>query len=316
MTAERNRAIEDRAIAWHVRLRAADVSTWEAFEFWLGEDSRHLAAFNDVAALDPDIDDALGSARPLLSLVANENMPPYRASRRWWIGGASAAVAAALIAIFVGPGIVAGSRYEIATTAGQQRNINLGDGTQIALNGSTRITLDHNDKRFAALNSGEATFSVRHDPNNPFALDVGGVKVRDTGTVFNVVRASEGVTVEVKAGSVVYDTDKEAVPVKAGQALNAAKGSTKIIVTPTRLESIATWREGRLDYDMQSFTTIARDVTRNLGTPIIVDPALAERRFSGTITLERNQPRFFARLGALLGVKVKRDGAAWRMSVR
>jgi transmembrane sensor len=316
VTADEDRAIDDRAIGWHVRLRAADVSTWEAFEVWLGKDSRHLAAFEGVAALDPDIDDALGSPQPRLSLVANGTMPAHRASRRWWIGGASAAVAAALIAIIAGPGIFAGSRYQIATTAGQHLNIDLGDGSQIAMNGATRITLDRNDKRFAALDSGEATFSIRHDPTHPFAVDVGGVKVRDTGTVFNVVRKPEGVTVEVRAGSVVYDADKEAVPVKAGQALNAATGSTKIIVTPKRPESIATWREGRLDYDMEPFTTIASDVSRNLGTPVIVDPALAQRRFSGTITLERNHPRFFARLAALLGVKVKRDGAAWRMSVR
>ncbi len=314
MTAEQDRAIEHMAIGWHLRLREADGAAWEAFELWLGQDSRHVAAYKAVAALDPDIDDALRSTKPTLVPVANENDPPARSSRRWWIGGASTAAAAAMIAVTFGSNLTTSSRYVIATTAGQQRSVDLGDGTQIALNGGTRITLDRNDRRFAALDSGEATFSVRHDPAHPFALDVGGVMVRDTGTVFNVVRAPDGVTVEVRAGSVVYDAEKEAVPVKAGQSLNAATGSTKIIVTPKRADSIATWREGRLDYDMQPLTTIARDVARNLGTPVTVDPALADKRFSGTITLERNHPRFFARLGALLGVAVKRDGAAWRMS--
>lgn len=314
MTADQNRIIEDRAIGWHVRLQAADVATWEAFEVWLGEDQRHRTAYSSVASLDTDIENALRARRSPLSLVANDDMPPPRTFRRWSIAGASAAAAATLIVITSGPGIFPGSRYEIVTAAGQQRHIDLGDGTQIALNGATRITLDHNDKRYAALDAGEATFSVRHDPVHPFGLDVGGVKVLDTGTVFNVVRAAEGVTVEVREGSVVYDADKDAVPLKAGQALNATTGSNKIIIMPKRPETIATWREGRLDYELQPFTVIARDVERNLGTPVTVDPALAERRFSGTITLERNHPKFFARLGALLGVTMKRDGAAWRMS--
>ena len=309
------RAIDDTAICWHVRLRDADMSSWEAFEAWLAEDPRHLAVYRSVSALDADIDQALAPLASHLSLVANENARP-RVARGRWIGGSAVAAAAAIIAFIAAPTFTQSSRYQIVTGPGQQRNIELDDGTQVALNGATKIALDHNDKRFAALDSGEATFSVYHDRAHPFVLDVAGVRVRDTGTVFNVIRAPEGVTVDVSTGSVVYDIDKEAVPVKAGQSLNAATGSTKIVVTPKRTESIATWREGRLDYDMQSFEIIARDVSRNLGTPVTVDPALLERRFSGTITVDRNHSRFFARLGALLGIKVRRDGPAWRMSVR
>lgn len=316
MTAEQDRTIDDMAIDWHVRLRDATASAWEAFESWLGEDPRHLVAYLAIADLDHDIDAALRSATPRLSLVESDDATDHGSLRRWWMGGALAAIAATLIAVISVHGLTESSRYLIATKSGQQRTIDLGDGSEIALNGATRLTLDHKDRRFAALESGEATFSILHDPDHPFALDVAGVRVRDTGTVFNVVRAVEGVTVEVRSGSVVYDDERQAVPVVAGQALNAATGSNTIIVVPKRPESIATWREGRLDYDMQPLTIIARDVTRNLGTPVIVDPDLAERRFSGTIVLERNQPRFFARLGALLGVHVKRDGAAWRMSAR
>lgn len=315
MTADHMRAIEDSAIHWHVRLRDANVSEWEAFEAWLSESPEHLVAYTSVSVLDDDVDAALLPRSSHLALVANEDTRP-RAGRRWWIAGGSVAAGALLTFLTVPTFMSSSSQYEIATAPGQQRSINFGDGTQITLNGATKLRLDRNDKRFAALDAGEATFSVRHDASHPFVLDVAGVRVRDTGTVFNVVRAPEGVTVEVSAGSVVYDVDKEAVPVKAGQALNAPTGSTKIVVTPKRPESIATWREGRLDYDMQTFPTIARDLSRNLGTTVVVDPALTEKRFSGTITLERDHPRFFARLGALLGVKVRRDGTAWRMSVR
>lgn len=316
MTADTKDGIEDAAIDWHIRCRDADSATWEAFTRWLGEDVRHLAAYDAIVALDLDIEEALMARAPSLTLVSNENAYDARSPRRWWIGGALAASAAALVAILAGPNLRASSRYEIATAPGQTRTIAMGDGTQITLNGATRMTFDRRDKRFAALESGEAVFIVRHDPAHPFALDLGAVRVSDVGTVFNVVRESAGTTVEVREGSVLYDVVNEAIPVKAGQSLRATTASSRIVVTSKRPESIATWREGRLDYGMESFAVIARDLSRNLGTSVIVDPALAERRFSGTIALDRNHKRLFARLGALLGVTIRQDGASWRMSVR
>ncbi len=313
MTITEQKEREKSAIKWHVLLRIAGAAEWEAFEAWLNADQRNLAAYEAVAALDQVLDIALvGPAEPAVS-ASNENERTASRSRRWWIGGGLAAGVAAGI-VFLGlPRGTHTSRYDIATAAGEQRALDLGDGTRIVLNGDSRVALDRSNPRFAALEKGEATFKVRHDPANPFTLELGQVRVRDTGTVFNVIREANGDTVEVQSGSIVYDTNTDSVPVKAGQSLRTV-GTSSIVVSPKRPEDIASWQEGRLEYDMQTFADIAKDLTRNLGAPVMADPALAERRFTGTIMLDRDHRRFFARLAVLLGIQVKRDGASWRMS--
>jgi transmembrane sensor len=319
VTTEQDRTIEDATIAWYLRLRDADVETWEAFTVWLEADHKHRSAFtavNDMMrSLDREVDEGLRAIGSSLSVAENDNKS-RRLTTRWrWIGS-SLVAAAAIVVIVATPSFHTESHFQIVTAPGEQRLIKLDGGTLVALNGATRMTLDHGNPRFAALETGEAAFIVRHDAAAPFLLEIGEVKVRDTGTIFNVIREPDGLTISVREGSVLYNPDGDAVPVKAGESLRAATGTSDIVVSQMRPDAVASWREGRLNYDMQPFASIARDLSRNLGVPVLVDPALSGRRFSGTIMIDRNRKRFFNRLGALLGVTMRQDGASWRMSAR
>ncbi|MDT9096625.1 FecR family protein, partial [Escherichia coli] len=89
----------------------------------------------------------------------------------------------------------------VETAAGQRRVLTLGDGTRIEMSGGTRLTLDHHDNRIAALDRGQALFTVRHDAAHPFTLTAGGVAVRDLGTVFDVARDGSRLAVQVASGS-------------------------------------------------------------------------------------------------------------------
>ena len=184
------------AIGWALRLPTADADAWRDFTAWLERSPANLAAYQRVAEADGQLEVAMSRAG---ELEAPRAPGPRRTGL--WVGGAMAAAAAVALVVLVPP-----SRepdfYAIETVAGVHQSVSLRDGSEIAINGDSRITLDRNDRRFARLESGEALFTVATDPDEPFRVEAGGAEIRNIGTVFGV-RAEPGeVAVAVAEGAV------------------------------------------------------------------------------------------------------------------
>jgi transmembrane sensor len=314
-------AIEEQAIAWHLKLRDADADAnagvWDEFMMWLDADSRHNQVYDRVLVAEQDIDAALPALPVVVAVAANENDDGGKGGRWRWMGaGAGLAAAAAIAVFFSGTGRSHPEPYEIATGLGQQRIVTLAGGSQIALNGSSTVVLDHRNPRLAELRSGEASFTVIHDDKAPFTVSVGNRRIEDVGTVFNVVADGKAVTVDVKEGSVRYTSGANAVSLMRGQSLTETGGGDPIILSNRPVSAIASWQTGRLEYEMQSLGTVARDISRYLGVPITLDASLAGKQFSGTIQIDRDRTRFFARLGRLLGVKARPNDNGWTLSAQ
>ena len=215
MTAERRLALREEAIMWHVRIAEGDADDWEAFVDWLDADPAHVAAYDEVEAADHEVGPAVLAACPSTSagaaVAANDDGPASFARRRWL----SVAVAAVLaLGVIFGTGVLPRSEpYLVATAAGETRTVTLPSGDRIALNGDTRITLDRKNPRFASLERGEAAFTVKHDPSDPFVLHIGQDRIEDVGTVFNVLHEKGRTRVDVAEGAVLYNPDHEAVTV-------------------------------------------------------------------------------------------------------
>ena len=313
MIADRDESLRAEAIRWHVRIADGSAEDWEAFTAWLGADAAHADAYEAIEAADGEAGPALLETLPAVRHAANDDVPGT--SRRWWWGGGLAASLA--LALTFGPGLVRqGDPYAVATAAGQTRTIALESGDRIALNGDSSITLDHHNPRFAKLERGEAVFMIRHDPAAPFMLQVGDERIQDVGTVFNVVRDEEGVRVAVAEGMVLYNPDREAVRLAAGETLHDPAGDGTMVRSRVDPASVGAWRTGRLNYRATPLTVVAADLTRAVGEKVSLDAELATQPFTGTITLDPNRPRLFQDLGILLGARATHTPAGWRLVAR
>src|SRR5579862_8033647 len=248
MGSDTENSLQTRAIEWHIRLRHGDDAVWDAFADWLAQDPRHRETYEALEQTDLAIE-------PLLRQVVfpeamhDADRPadiPVSRSRRWWLAGGALAATIAAVAVFLPQ--LASSRYEVTTGPGQRQTVALDATTQVILNGSTRMTFDRKNPRFAALASGEALFRIQHDNAQPFTLEIGNNRIQDVGTVFNVVRNSSQVRVAVAEGNVIYSTQAQAVPLGAGQALLAQSDSATLHVTATPITSVGAWQNGRLVY--------------------------------------------------------------------
>ena len=293
----------DEAIGWALRLRTADADAWRGFTTWLERSPANLAAYERVADADDRLADAIGRA--------GELEPPRAVSQRrtgLWVGGAMAAAAAVALVVLVPP-----SRqpdfYAIETVAGVHQSVNLPDGSEIAINGDTRLTLDRNDRRFARLESGEALFTVASDPDEPFRVEARGTEIRNIGTVFGV-RAEPGeVAVEVAEGAVRFDAAGQSTRLSAGE--RATYNGSTMVRGSTDVAGVGGWRDGQLSFVSAPMSEVARDIERASGIAVSADPAVARRRFSGNILIDDDRATFRRRLGALLGVDVQLVGDRW-----
>lgn len=298
----------EEAIGWTIRLREARAGEWEEFAGWLEADPEHLRAYEEVALADADA----AALLPLRPRPAPDPQPweTHRApvGRRLVIGGAAAA--AAIAATFGYVSLVAPRDvYAIETGPGQRRTVALDGGTNIELNGATRILLDRKDARFARLERGEAWFEVVHQADDPFRVEAGPAVVRNVGTKFNVLHEGETIAVEVAEGAVLFSSDGEEVGLSAGATAQREPGR----VTTGRREAAAIggWRGGQLNYASASYAQIARDLSRSSGVDVRASPEVATRRFSGVIAVDPDREVMRRRLAALLEVDVRLAGQGW-----
>ncbi|MET0372131.1 MAG: FecR domain-containing protein [Sphingobium sp.] len=302
--------VDDQALDWVIRTRDPEFADWEGLTAWLEAAPDNAAAYDMLMAADADLPALLPSDPVIVPTPANDRAdrpgrPGWR-SLRWFGGGAIAAALVGAIAL----GVTARSDiYSVTTRPGETRTIALDDGTRVDLNGGTTMRFDRNDARFAALDKGEAAFTVRHDADNPFRVTVGETVFEDAGTVFNIVHTGDATRIGVSEGLVIYNPEAEAISLPAGRALS--EDGSGLRVTEVSHDAVASWRGGRLVYAGAPVAQISQDISRSIGVEIRTTPGAASTRFTGTIMLTRDPARFFASAAPLMGLSAVRQGSGW-----
>ncbi|MBV2147191.1 FecR domain-containing protein [Sphingobium sp. AS12] len=298
--------MQEEALGWVIRTRDPDFVDWEAFTLWLEGDPARADAYDALMAADTELDMIIPPEPVAMPVAANDPGEPQRRTWRWVGGGA---IAAALVAAISVGMMTRADIYTVTTRPGETRIIALEDGTQIDVNGGTTLRLDRNDTRFAALDSGEAAFTVRHDEANPFRVTVGDAVFEDAGTVFNIVHTRDATRIGVSEGKVIYNPEAQAISLPAGRALaDDAQGLRVMDVAPA---AVASWRQGRLVYANAAVSEISQDIARSLGVKLNATPGARAMRFTGTIRLDKDPARFFVGAAPLMGLSAIRTGDGW-----
>jgi transmembrane sensor len=299
---EDRQIMESAALDWIIRLRDPDFDDWEAFHGWLAADPAHAEAYHRLAAAEEDMTELLAAAPP---------PEPRRRSWRVWLRGAIAASLVAMIAFHIHQGT---DTYLVDTPAGVRRTVALPDGSQISLNGDTRLWLNRVDHRYANVERGEAAFNIVANSQAPFMVQIGDATLVDTGTRFNVRRRGKITAVEVAEGTVVFNPRSSAVRLDAGRTLRAIDGDGLLALGHVARHAVAGWKDGRLFYHGQTMEEVADDLARWSGQAVTVDPRVADQRFSGVLRLAEGED--MVRLAPLLDVDVRRSGQQWVLAPR
>jgi transmembrane sensor len=305
--------IRQQAIEWALASQEADFAGWDGLARWLEADPRHNDAYDAAVAAGDIIPDLAAIAAPPLPLAANDedravSRPP---SRRGWIVGALAASVLAIIAVPAWQ--MRPQPYSVATAIGERETVMLADGSRILLNGGTRIALDRQNPRFARLEQGEALFEVRHDARDPFVVEAGDVRLVDAGTAFNVVQAGGALDVAVSEGVVIVNPQQENVRLPAGRRARVDGRTEQITVSDIAPDEVAGWRTGQLSFADTRLSDVAAALERGVGTKVSVDPAIAERPFSGVVQIGGRGAGSIAAIAPVLGTRAVRRDDGWEL---
>lgn len=312
MKRHRNRAsdtTEAEAAVWLARLQSntRTEETDRAFHSWLKRDA-HRAAFEKASEIWDILPGAVNCALP-----AEPGRPRFRRFLSLAFVVASAGVAAFLIGYFWTAPLPV---YE--TQVGQQQSVTLEDGTRIALNTNSSVTVNYAaHTREVRLDRGEAMFEVSKDASRPFIVSSEDKQIRALGTRFVVREDPQRMAVTLLEGSVEVSrlADDKPIPVAVlvpGERITLVGKGGAMLDRPA-LDVLTAWRGGQVIFDDVMLVDAANEFNRYVTEPwVVMDPAVAALRISGVFST-RDPGDFAATIADLHGLHVERRGKEIRV---
>lgn len=159
-----------------------------------------LSATPAPPALEDRRDGATVQEHPPLHTAPLLPRTAPRSSRRWRLA-AALVILAMSAGIGLWFGLLASPTY--ATGLGEQRSIQLDDGSTLELNTRSKVAVHFcAHERDITLVAGQALFHVAKDPLRPFVVTSGSTHVRAVGTEFDVYQKDSDTIVTVVEGRV------------------------------------------------------------------------------------------------------------------
>jgi len=289
LTDELSEQVLREASDWFARLDGGDATPEDHLRLadWLTARAENRRAYDFVC----DTWRIATDAHPLPGTLPKAMPRPAIRPRLVWGGGLALA---AVIVAAVGLGLRAQqpwvAHYQTAT--GEIRTVPLSDGTTLALNGATAVTVRFtHGLRTVELTGGEVFVTVGKDPARPFQLNAGGRVIQDIGTAFNVDLKGQDVDVAVGEGTVMISPRADApaadrVTLSKGQTVTYTADRILSAPRPIAAQQVGTWRVGILSYDQMPLEWLVADLNRQFNDSIAVpDPQLAAMPVTLTLKL-------------------------------
>lgn len=247
----------------------------------------------------------------------------FRKRNYWLLGGVAASIIGLLLltSVFVknnNPATPAGNpgtTNEVVTNKGKKTKIVLPDGSQVWLNADSKLEYKSSfgkSDRDIALN-GEAYFDVVKNEALPFIIQTKKIRIKVTGTAFNVkaysedllsetslIRGKVEVTINARPDEKYILKPNEKIVVRDDEDLALGSAKTSVSNTDKRQQHLpliqlgylnhldndslaieTSWMYNRLIFEDESFEDIARKMERWYGVSItIADSKVAAYRFT------------------------------------
>lgn len=186
------------------------------------------------------------------------------------------------------------------TKVGEQREVQLADGSRLVLNTNTHVVVTYTDhQRLIELAQGEIHIDVAKDKARPLNVIADGQMIQAVGTAFNVQWVDNNLDLIVTEGRVrvaaqTLDTNalRQATEVRLPvTSMSLTQGQQSYLSAPekviTRLaqddiNADLSWRAGKLVFRGEPLSEVIAEVSRYTNTQLqLADPALGNIQVAG-----------------------------------
>lgn len=303
----------EHALTWFVALQdeACDEDLHRRFRIWLAQDEANLQAYEQAQRLWGQLD-GLKQAQSRMRVSRRKRSQPSMTQ----FGCVLLLIAGLSSALWQDYSV---QPLEWQTAAGEQRVIELADGTKIQMNGASRLSAKVTWwRREVNLLQGQALFDVHHQSFPCFTVQVHATQIRDIGTRFDVQILADETQVSVLEGEV------ELVSRSAwqGQQIIAGFGSRfdkNGIVKPIKAlnpEQAVAWTQGRMILNRTPLSEVvdALQCQHNLNF-VFTDRDIARQTVSGNFNSTELKP-FLSALEKILPIEVRQQRQTVFLSAR
>lgn len=270
---------EQQALDWFTRLRAGDLGSAErqAFEQWRQE-PENARMFAEVELFWQQLE--LPAHR--LHKVERRSAP------RSWTGWAVAASVLLISALVLQQlPLLQRLSSDVATAAGERRQIQLADGSKLLLGSASAVDIDlRGPVRKVRLVQGQMFIEVILD-GRPFVVDVGEAQVQVLGTRFSVSRGRDHDEVVLLKGRVEVSSDGDKRLLAPGQRVTFS-ASRLDQVESVDAERLLAWREGQLQVREAPLRQVLEQLADYQGSRLLyLDENVGRQRVSGSFNLDQ-----------------------------
>ena len=204
-------------------------------------------------------------------------------ARRWKVRIALGTAAALLIAVSatlayfsVSPGPDGAHLQKHFTRIGEQRTIELDDGSMVTLNTAGQLVVDYSGAmRRILLERGEAYFEVAEVPARPFTVDLGLRSVTVVGTEFSVRKDPQHYQVAVIEGAVAIGEFADAPAqhrLEAGWVAEVDVQRNELeAFQPDSMDRYAGWRNGMVSFSREPLYQVVQELNRYTRKKILIE---------------------------------------------
>ncbi len=187
---------------------------------------------------------------------------------------------------------------------GKRSEITLADGTRIWLNAGSQLSYPVKFKgntREVYL-AGEAFFEVESDPAKPFHVITGDMKIRVTGTRFNVTSyASDPTTQAVlltgKVSAAKNQRFARSVELEPGERIVYNRLEDNMEKDLVDVELYASWVNGYLRFDNEPVENIFKKLERYYNKNILTEKLSGQPKFTGKLDLADDLEKVLKNIG-------------------
>lgn len=326
------------AVDWHSKFVSGAMSHADVakLERWLRQSPANADAYARIAALWDGMEPLANSETVRAGLIeaqslkaggAKHSLGRFFSKPRRLFAAPAAITLVAAVSIVIALQVLRFGTEDYRTAFGEQRLVELADGSTIMLNTATAVDVEYSTtERRITLVDGQASFDVAHDAaGRPFVVYAGEGRVRAVGTEFDVYKSSDAVTVTLIEGKVEVDSladrsvieqsmveDELSEPIFARAALSpgeqveiASRGALSPVFE-VDVGRIVAWQDGKVNFRDTPLAEAVAEINRYSADKItIADSDLNELRISGVFRIG-NSDRFVNALEGFFGVRVER----------
>jgi transmembrane sensor len=296
-------ALIAEASLWLARLDAGR-ATEQDLDAWRDADPRHAAAFAQVA-----------HAWTRLDALRDADLPRPSVSRRAWIAGGGATLAAGVAGgAWLGRDVLL--RDRVVTGVGERRTLALPDGSSVELNTDTQIAWRFDrQRRRLWLARGEAALTIAHDAVRPFELLTAQGLARLAAGQFNARLRPAGLDLIVLAGQAAVETASGVAKARVAgagdprQALEISAQHVAVVAAPeAQVQAIQAWRRGEIVFEGQPLAEAVEEYNRYLTRKLVIGDERAGALRLGGRFMTGDPDSFLDALRMTFGLRIIEDG--------